>query len=124
MYAFKVSDGFPQFQKMKKAMNCNYLIVLHCLELNAITPSYGVNLVIFNMLSIKIDVRFPNLLVRPIYFTHLLIIVFFQSINFEDKQFIFMFNYGVAFALNHLYLAIWPNNYFGPRKICNLGQNL
>jgi hypothetical protein len=26
--------------------------------------------------------------------------------------------------LNHLYLAIWPNNYFGPRKICNLGQNL
>jgi len=110
MYALKVSNGFPQFQKMKKAMNSNYLIVLHCLELNAITPNYGVNLFIFNMLSIKIDVGFPNLLVRPIYFTHSLIIVFFQSIKFEDKQFLFMFHYGVDFALNHSYLAIWPNN--------------
>ncbi len=110
MYAIKVSDGLPQFQKMKNAMNCNYLIVLHCLELNAITPSYGANLFIFNMLFIKIDVRFPKLLVRPIYFAHLLIIVFFQSIKFEDKQFLLMFNYGVDFALNHPYLAIWPNN--------------
>jgi hypothetical protein len=110
MYVLKVSDGFPQFQNMKKAMNCNYLIVLHCLELNAVTPSYGVNLFIFNMLFIKIDVRFPNLLVRPIYFTYSLIIVFFQSIKFDDKQFLLMFNYGVDFALNHLYVAIWPNN--------------
>ncbi len=108
MYALKVSDVFPQFQKMKKAMNCNYLIVLHCLELNAITPSYGVNLFIFNMLFIKIDVGFSNLLVRLIYLTHLLIIVFFQSIKFEDKQFLFMFNYGVDFALSHPYLTIWP----------------
>ncbi len=29
-----------------------------------------------------------------------------------------MFNCGTNFASNHYHLAIWPNNWLGPRKLC------
>jgi hypothetical protein len=61
--------------------------MFHNLELNAITLGYGMNLVVLNMLAIRIDVRFLDLLIN--YFIHLPTIVFFQPSSLRMQYFSF-----------------------------------
>jgi hypothetical protein len=80
MHVFKVSDSSFELQIMKRVTNCTYiflfdLTMFHNLELNAITLGYGINFFVLNMLAIRFDVRFLNLLVN--YFTHPPTIYFF-----------------------------------------------
>jgi len=57
-HAFKVSDGFPQLQKMEKGDKLHVFFFsfrLYCafnLKLNAIMSGYGINIFIPNMLAI------------------------------------------------------------------------
>jgi hypothetical protein len=61
--------------------------MFHNLELNAIMLCYGINLFVLNMLSIRIDVKFLDLLVN--YFTHPPTIVFFQPSSLGMGNFSF-----------------------------------
>jgi hypothetical protein len=91
MHVFKVSDNFLELQMMKKVTNRTYFIfnltMFHNLELNAIMLCYGINLFVLNMLSIRIIVKFPDLLVN--YFTHPPTIVFFQPSSLGMGNFSF-----------------------------------
>jgi hypothetical protein len=92
MHVLKVNDGSPQLQKMEKGNKLHFtllfnLIVLFNLKLNAIMSSYGINLLISNMLANRTDVRFPKHPIKPNYLTHLPATMISQPIKFENSNF-------------------------------------
>jgi hypothetical protein len=88
MHAFKVSDGFPQLQKMGKGNKLHIFLFIKNLtkffnlKLNAIMFGCGVNLLILNMLAIQTNVRFPKHLAKLSYITYRPAIMFSQVIKF------------------------------------------